>query len=85
MYFPYFITYIISGLIIAGIVFLWALANEQFKDQKRARFLPLEEGDRAPAAVDSRWHRFEIYGLILLALGGLSASAAVLLFSLLKG
>ena len=86
MYFPYFIAYIVSGLLIAGIVFCWALRNEQFKEQQRARFLPLEAADRrsaAPAATP--WRRMEIYGLIVLACGGLSASAAVLIFALIKG
>ena len=85
MYFPYFIAYIFSGLIIAGVVFIWALSNEQFKDQQRARFLPLEESDGLASATTPGWRRVEIYGLILLACGGLSASAAVLVFSLLKG
>ncbi|MBW2572007.1 MAG: cbb3-type cytochrome oxidase assembly protein CcoS [Deltaproteobacteria bacterium] len=43
MYFPYFITYIALGFAISLAVFFWALKNGQFKDQKRARFLPLED------------------------------------------
>jgi cbb3-type cytochrome oxidase maturation protein len=33
----------VAGLVISLVVFFWALKNGQFKDQKRARFLPLEE------------------------------------------
>ena len=43
MYFPYFITYMIVGFAISLAAFFWALKNGQFKDQKRARFLPLED------------------------------------------
>ncbi|MBW2435232.1 MAG: cbb3-type cytochrome oxidase assembly protein CcoS, partial [Deltaproteobacteria bacterium] len=30
-----------AGFIISLVVFFWALNNGQFKDQQRARFLPL--------------------------------------------
>ena len=82
MYFPYFITYITIGLIIGMVVFLWALKTGQFKDQQRARFLPLEE-EPAPAAKGSRISRCEIYALFCLACAGLAASAAVLIYTLL--
>ena len=85
MYFPYFITYMLVGFAISLVVFFWALKNGQFKDQKRARFLPLEvEPDRSAVGI-TRFHRYEAYGLIFLALAGLAASAAVLIFSLLNG
>jgi len=85
MYFPYFITYIAVGFVISLVVFLWALKNNQFKDQHRARFLPLEnEGDVKSAPV-AGIRRYEIYGLLLLACAGLLASAAVLVFALLNG
>ncbi|MGD8366169.1 MAG: cbb3-type cytochrome oxidase assembly protein CcoS [Desulfobacterales bacterium] len=85
MYFPYFITYIVVGLVITLVVFFWALRNGQFRDQQRARFLPLQgEPDRGPAR-SSRISRIEIYGLFLLALGGLAASAAVLIFAIIHG
>ena len=37
----------LSGFVISLLVLVWALRNGQFKDQKRARFLPLEEGMEA--------------------------------------
>lgn len=82
MYFPYFITYIVIGFVISLVVFGWALKNGQFKDQQRARFLPLENETDQPAKV-SRFSRFETYALFFLALAGLSASAAVLIFALM--
>ena len=43
MYYPYFITYIVVGFAVTLAVFFWALKNGQFRDQQRARFLPLED------------------------------------------
>ncbi|KPJ78033.1 MAG: hypothetical protein AMJ54_05565 [Deltaproteobacteria bacterium SG8_13] len=82
MYFPYFITYMSIGLVISIVVFIWALKNGQFRDQQRARFLPLEDDLDQTAAGTSRVSRYEMYGLFLLALAGLGASAAVLIYSL---
>ncbi len=48
MYFSFFLIYIFSGLVFGIIVFLWALKTGQFRDQQRARFLPLEEDEQKP-------------------------------------
>jgi cbb3-type cytochrome oxidase maturation protein len=85
MYYPYFITYIVSGFVISLLVFFWALHNGQFKDQQRARFLPLEpEGDTG-AVKASRFPRAEIYVLFFIAIAGLGASAATLIFAIFFG
>ena len=84
MYFPYFIAYMLVGLILSLAVFFWALKNGQFKDQQRARFLPLEEDSGAEPVKISAFSRYEVYALSLLAIAGLSASAAILLFALLN-
>jgi cbb3-type cytochrome oxidase maturation protein len=84
MYYPYFITYIVVGLVISLVVFFWALTRGQFQDQQRARFLPLQ-GEDLPPVRQSRLGRFEIYALLLLAILGLAASAARLLFALYAG
>jgi len=84
MYFPYFITYMALGFVISLAVFFWALKNGQFKEQQRARFLPLENEHNASAEKVSNIKRYEIYALMFLALAGLAASAAVLVFSLLN-
>ena len=84
MYYPYFITYIVVGLVISLVVFFWALTRGQFQDQQRARFLPLQ-GEDLPPVRQSRLGRFEIYALLLLAVLGLAASAARLLFALYAG
>jgi cbb3-type cytochrome oxidase maturation protein len=74
----------IVGFVISLVVFFWALKNGQFKEQQRARFLPLEDERNASVEKISNIKRYEIYALIFLALAGLAASAAVLIFSLLK-
>lgn len=83
MYFPYFITYIVLGLIFSVVLFVWALKNGQFKDQQRARFLPLEDDLKSSATRPSRISRLEIYGLFILVSAGLGASAAILIFSII--
>jgi cbb3-type cytochrome oxidase maturation protein len=81
MYYPYFITYITIGLVLSLVVFFWALSRGQFRDQQRARFLPLQ-GEDLPPVRQSRFGRYEIYALLLLAGFGLAASGARLLFAL---
>jgi cbb3-type cytochrome oxidase maturation protein len=83
MYYPYFLTYMLSGFVISLIVLFWALRNGQFKDQQRARFLPLEEGLEAEPVKVSKIGRIEAYALIVLACLGLFGTAATLIFSLL--
>jgi cbb3-type cytochrome oxidase maturation protein len=84
MYFPYFISYMAVGLAISLLAFFWALKNGQFKDQKRARFLPLADEQEPPASKVSKIKPFEIYTLIFLVLAGLAVSGAALVFSLLR-
>jgi cbb3-type cytochrome oxidase maturation protein len=84
MYYPYFITYMLIGLVLGFLVFLWALNNGQFKDQKRARFLPLQDERETRPRHVSRVSRIELYALVVLATTGLMACAAVLIFALLR-
>ena len=82
MYYPYFLSYMAAGFIISILVFLWALKGGQFKDQQRARFLPLaDEPDTAPPAAVKRMGKIEAYALIFLAMAGLAATVALLLYS----
>ncbi len=83
MYFPYFITYMTVGFAVSLVAFIWALNNGQFKDQQRARYLPLRDEKKTATVKVSKLNRFETYGLLFLALAGLATSAAVLIFSLL--
>ena len=58
MYYPYFLAYMVSGFVISLVVLFWALRNGQFKDQQRARFLPLEVGLETEPVKVSRVGRF---------------------------
>ncbi|WP_373499297.1 cbb3-type cytochrome oxidase assembly protein CcoS [Desulfococcus sp.] len=82
MYFPYFIAYIALGFLITIPVFLWALKSGQFKDQQRARFLPLEDDADTPVVRASRISRYEIGALVFLAVSGLITSASIVVFAL---
>ena len=83
MYFPYFIAYMGAGLVVSLVVFLWALKNGQFREQQRARYLPLEAEGREPVERISRWKRLETYTLFFLAGVGLLTSAALVTFALM--
>jgi cbb3-type cytochrome oxidase maturation protein len=63
MYYPYFISYMLAGLVIALLVFAWAMKNHQFRDQQRARFLPLFDAPLQESARTTRISRIEVYTL----------------------
>jgi len=75
----------VSGFVISLVVLFWALRNGQFKDQQRARFLPLEEGLETEPVKVSKIGKIEAYALIVLASLGLFGTAATLIFTLIKG
>ena len=83
MYYPYFLTYMLIGFFLSVVVFLWALDSGQFKDQQRARFLPLGNMQDGEPRTASKMHRIEWYALLVLACLGLLATAATLVFSLM--
>jgi len=87
MIFPYFLAYMAIGFTAALALFAWALRRGQFRDQQRARFLPLEPGALAAAAPvrASRRARIETAVLFALALAGLACSGALVVFSLAHG
>ena len=77
--------YIGIGFAISLVVFLWALKRGQFKDQERARFLPLDDEPEPAKVTVTKFNRIEGYALIFLAIAGLSATVAVLVFSFFSG
>lgn len=74
----------VIGFSISLVVFFWALNNEQFKDQQRARFLPLEDELEPHTVSVSKINRYETYALLFLACVGIMASGAVLIFALMS-
>jgi cbb3-type cytochrome oxidase maturation protein len=55
-----------AGFIISLVVFFWALNSGQFKDQQRARFLPLQNDLQAKPAKVPRFARIQTYALLTL-------------------
>ena len=82
MVFPFFVAYMVIGFAVCLGVFFWALTRGQFRDQQRARFLPLEGAARAAPSKLSRKGLIESWGLFALACCGLAGSAAVIVFAL---
>ena len=83
MYYPYFLAYMVSGFVISLVVLFWALRNGQFKDQQRARFLPLEDKPSTGPARLSRIGRWQAVILVCLACSGLVATAVAIMVSLI--
>jgi len=84
MYYPYFIAYMAAGFAISLVVFFWALNHGQFKDQQRARFIPLESDLDSRPAKTSRFFRIETVVLFTLLCLMLASSMAVVIFALHK-
>ena len=85
MYYPYFIAYMAAGFIISLVVFFWALNNGQFKDQQRARFLPLQNDLEPKPTNVPRFARLQTLALFTLVCLCLASALAVVIFSLLMG
>jgi cbb3-type cytochrome oxidase maturation protein len=85
MYFPYYIAYMSAGFLISIAVFIWALNSGQFKDQQRARFIPLENDLNTAPVKASRFARIQTIALFALVGICLSCSIAVITFALMKG
>ena len=84
MYFPYYIAYMAAGFVISLVVFIWALNSGQFKDQQRARFIPLESDLFSRPLKASRFFRIETVVLFTLLCLMLASSMAVVIFALHK-
>ena len=85
MYYPYFIAYMAAGFIISLVVFFWALNSGQFKDQQRARFLPLQNDRQSLPAKIPRFARIQTVAMFTLVCLCLASAMAVVIFSLIKG
>lgn len=84
MYYPFFIVYLIVGFAVTLWAFRWAIKNGQFKDQQRARFLPLDEEAEQPVLTVTRSNRYQAYLLLGLAGSGMLALAAAVVYILIS-
>jgi cbb3-type cytochrome oxidase maturation protein len=83
MYYPYLIAYMSAGFVISLVTFLWALNAGQFKDQQRARYLPLVGAPDAAPVKAPRFYRLKTFILFALACSGLVTTAAVIAYTVL--
>jgi len=83
MYYSFFILYLIIGFSISLGFLFWAIKNGQFKDQQRAKFLPLLDVEDAspPTASVSRTSRYQIYLLYGLMAFVMMMSVSVLIYA----
>jgi cbb3-type cytochrome oxidase maturation protein len=81
MYYFFFIIFIFSGLFFGIVVFLWALKSGQFKEQQRARYLPLEDEPEAPQKEISRSSKLQSYVLFGILIFGLVVVASVVVYA----
>jgi cbb3-type cytochrome oxidase maturation protein len=80
MYYPFFLAYILTGLLIGVTVFVWALKTGQFSDQQRARFLAIEE--TAPRPAPSAKAGRDLYFVVYLGFAAVAASFALVGYAL---
>jgi nitrogen fixation-related uncharacterized protein len=72
-----------AGFVISLVVFFWALNRGQFKDQQRARFLPLEDRLAKGPVKMTRTGRWQAIILLAMACSGLVATAVAIVVSLI--
>jgi nitrogen fixation-related uncharacterized protein len=73
------------GFALSVLVFIWALRNGQFKDQKRARFLPLDPEPPVQRPRSGKYSsRLEVYLIFGLICSGLLVSGAFLVVVLMR-
>lgn len=81
MYYLFFIIYLIIGFSITLGFLYWAIRNGQFKDQRRAKFLPLVDVDDSGLVAVSRHHRYQAYLLYGLMAFVLMVSVSVMVYA----
>jgi len=79
VFYPFFLLYVFGGIAACAIVFYWAVANGQFQEQDRARYLPLSGEAPGPCTPStSKWPRSMVLTVLLIASALLLQIASVL-------
>jgi cbb3-type cytochrome oxidase maturation protein len=82
-YYIFFLLYLFAGIGLCVAVFYWAVASGQFRDQERARYLPLLGKAPVPGgAAAGRWSRSMILTVLLICATLAFQIAAVLVLAL---
>jgi cbb3-type cytochrome oxidase maturation protein len=71
-----FMVYLSLGVAVTVAFFVWAVRNDQFRDQKRAGWLPLDDVTPEPRPRDAKWPGAMILTAFLAGLGLASAAVA---------
>jgi len=67
-----YLLYLFLGLLFTGVLFYWAVANGQLREQDRARYLPLAgEEPRGESPGAAKWPRSLI--LVMVVIGSMVA------------
>ncbi len=82
MYYPFFLTYIITGVTIGFVVFVWALKNGQFSQQQRARFLALE--NQSEPVMITKKNRLELVAILIAFVVGIVSSFAAVGYAIIS-
>lgn len=78
-YYFFFMLYVLSGILICGALFTWAVLRGQFREQDRARYLPLGgEPPHPKSAATGKWPRSMVVTVILIS-GGLALQIVTVL------
>jgi cbb3-type cytochrome oxidase maturation protein len=83
MYYPFFLIYLIVVFFLGLLAFFWALKTGQFRDQQRARYLPLDEEGQQPVRQITRGAQLQSYILLGLVGFGLLAIVWVVIYAYL--
>ncbi|MBW1696039.1 MAG: cbb3-type cytochrome oxidase assembly protein CcoS [Deltaproteobacteria bacterium] len=76
MYYLYYFIYVILSTVLGLWVFCWALRNGQFRDQQRARFLPLQQLAENPGVKADTPHGKQARGILCLLISAILSGAA---------
>ena len=80
-----YLLYLFLGLLFSGCLFYWAVVNGQFREQQRARYLPLgAEEPEAQSARTARWPRSMIVTVLFLAAILAGSLGALLIMALAR-
>ncbi len=86
MYFSLFLVYVIVSSVFTLWLFLWAVRRGQFKDQQRARYLPLVKEERHDGPIrTAHFSGYRAVGVLGLILATLLAVAVVMFYALVHG
>jgi nitrogen fixation-related uncharacterized protein len=82
-FYALFLLYVSLGVVASVVLFFWAVRTDQFRDQQRARYLPLDGVDVLPPTAGQRHWPREIVATVAVAFLGLAVLLGLALYSAL--